>query len=339
MATNIGFDDGHPYAEEGANEGAVVQDGTRFAVVNKGEETGPPLTVKIDNGVYVETPEATLTPFPDMSPVPRVLIDVPVAAFPSGSVTVSLTRTAEGRTFDVRGGQRLPASSPAIVTDPEAPFGVVSSYTILGHDADGNIVGSWPVGDVTLEFDGTVIQQPLDPRLSVQVERMWETGTVLNRPTPFESAYPQGHVLPGLVGLGPRRGLQGVEWNVVTANHADADMLQATLGTYDTPQLPIWLIRTPVDHVNPTRVQRVPRVFFCSVSLTELDTYRLTDTSLVHFAAVTTEVRPPAAGITAAVLTHSDMKVFFSTHTEVKNQYATHSDVKRDTSLIGAADA
>ncbi|UTT53815.1 hypothetical protein [Microbacterium maritypicum] len=59
----------------------------------------------------------------------------------------------------------------------------------------------------------------------------------------------------------------------------------------------------------------------------------------VQFSAVVTETRPPAANISAAVLTHSDMKVFFATHTQVKARYATHSDIKRDTSLIGAADA
>jgi len=273
-----------------------------------------------------------LKPMPDMTPVPRILVDVTPDQFPAGAVTVSLTRTAEGRTFDVRGGVRLPAGFPAVVTDAEAPFGVESSYTVVGYDVDGNVVGSWPVGSVTLEFDGVVVQQPLDPRLSVVVERLWETGRSLVRSTPFSLAYPQGRVLPGLVGLGPRRGLEGVEWELVTADAADADKLQATLGTYDAPQLPIWLIRTPPD-------MRVPRVFFCSVALTELDTLRLTSSPGVHFRAVTTEVRPPAVGVTAAVLTHSDMKVFFSTHSQVKAQYATHSDIKRDTSLIGAADA
>lgn len=276
---------------------------------------------------------STLTPFLDMAPVPRVLIDVPVVEFPAGSVTVSFTRTAEGMTFDVRGGQKLPAGSPAVVLDPEPPFGVESQYTVLGFDASGDMVGSWPVGSVTVDFDGTVIQQPLDPRLSVLIERMWETGRQLVRPTPFALSYPQGHELPGLVGLGPRRGFEDVEWELLATSRDDADALQSTLGHRSDPQLPVWLVRTPPD-------QRIPRVFFCAVSsLVELDTYRFSDQGEVHFKAVTTETRPPSAGISGAVLTHSDMKVFFSTHTEVKAQYATHSDVKRDMSLIGAADA
>lgn len=274
---------------------------------------------------------STLTPFADMAPVPRVLVDVPVAEFPAGSVTVSLTRTAEGRTFAVRGGQKLPAGSPVIVIDHEAPFGVVSAYTVVGYDSTGVVVGSLPVGQVTLVFNGTVIQQPLDPRLGVLVERMWETGRALKRPTPFDLSYPQGRVLAGFVGVGPRRGLESVEWELLAASQDDANRLQETLGTYETRQLPVWLVRTPAD-------QRIPRVFFCSVVLTELDTYRFTDAG-VHFTAVTTEVSPPAVGVTAAVLTHSDMKVFFATHTQVKARYGSHSDVKRDTSLVGAADA
>lgn len=334
MATNVGFDDGHPYAEEGADEGVVVQDGSRHVVVLKGEETSQPLGVTIAWGVVsVEVPAATLTPFPDMGPVPRVLVDVPTLAFPSGSVTVSLTRTAEGRTFDVRGGQKLPASSPVIVVDAEAPFGVESSYTVMGYDVDGAVVGSWPVGTVTLEYEGTVIQQPLDPRLSVEVVRLAGMGVETRRPTPGELVYPQGRVLPGLVGLGPRRGVTGMGVEVLVDSHEDADALQATLGTYDTPQLPVWLVRTPPD-------QRFPRVFFCHVpELVEVPIFGASDPGLVRFQATVTEVTPPAAGITAAALTHSDMKVFFSTHTEVKAQYGTHSDIKRDTSLIGAADA
>lgn len=276
---------------------------------------------------------SSLTPFADMAPVPRVLVDVPVSEFPEGSVSVSLTRTAEGRTFAVRGGQRLPVSSPAIVLDPEAPFGVESSYTVMGYGADGVVVGSWPLGAITLDFSGTVIQQPLDPRLSVEVVRLSEMARETQRMTPGETAYPQGRVLPGLVGLGPRRGIQGMTVDVLVDTDEAADALQETLGTYETRQLPVWLVRTPPG-------QRFPRVFFCHVpDLVEIPVFGAADPGLVRFTANVTEVRPPAAGISAAVLTHSDMKVFFATHTEVKAQYATHSDIKRDTSLIGASDA
>lgn len=276
---------------------------------------------------------STLTPLPDMGPVPRVLVDVPVVEFPAGSVTVSLKRTCEGRTMDVRGGQRLPATSPMIVVDTEAAFNIPSEYTAFGYDSLGNVVGSWPVGSVVLEFDGTVVQQPLDPRLSVQVRRMLSTASEISRETPGELVYAQGRVLPGLVGLGPRRGVQGVTLDLFVSTHLDADALQETLGTWDTPQLPIWLVRTPPG-------QRIPRVFFCHVPrLTEVSINGHIGMEYVQLSADVTEIAPPAAGIAATAVTHSDVKVFFSTHTEVKAQYATHSDIKRDTSLIGAADA
>lgn len=276
---------------------------------------------------------STLTPFPDMAPVPRVLVDVPVAEFPAGSVTVSLTRTSEGRTMQVRGGQRLPATSPAIVIDAEAGFGIESAYTVLGHDASGAIIGSWPIGSAVLEFDQVVIQQPLDPRLAVVVAKLSGTGAELVRETPGEPAWPQGSALPGVIALGPRRGLDGVELELMVDSHEAADILQASLGTYERRQLPIWLIRTP-----PGR--RLPAVFFCHVPrLREKDELIQLGLTRVLYSAVVTETKPPAAGITAAVLTHSDMKVFFATHTQVNAAYATHSDVKRDMSLIGAASA
>ena len=332
MATNIGFDDGHPYAEDGADEGVVVRDGSRLAVALKGEGAGQPLSVTLtEDGVEVEPYEATLTPFPDMAPVPRVLVDVPVVLFPVGSVTVSLERTAEGRTFAVRGGARKPVSAPLIVIDLEAPFGVVSSYTVVGYDAAGGIVGSWPVGVVTLDYEGTVIQQPLDPRLSAIVDRLSATGVELVRSTPGSVVYPQASVLPSVIGLGPRRGLQGVALSVVAESEEQADRLQETLGTYDTPQLPIWLVRTPPG-------QRIPRVFFCHVpELVEVDTYRYTGTGWVQFDATVTEVRPPAVSITAAVLTYSDIATRYSTYSGLGAVYATYSDIARDTSLVGAA--
>lgn len=118
---------------------------------------------------------------------------------------------------------------------------------------------------------------------------------------------------------------------IKVANSADADMLQAALGTIERSQLPVLLIRTPPG-------QRMPRILFCHVpELTELDDSTWTDA--VRFEATVTETKPPAAGITAVAVTHSDMKVFFSTHTQVKANYATHSDIKRDTSLIGASNA
>ncbi|MFK4760294.1 hypothetical protein ACI3KS_05100 [Microbacterium sp. ZW T5_45] len=274
---------------------------------------------------------STLTPFTDMDPVPRVLIDVPVSEFPAGSVTVSLTRTADGRTMDVRGGQRMPSGSPVVVLDPEPAFGVPNVYTLIGRDAGGVVVGSWPLGSVVVAFDGVVIQQPLDTRLAVRVTRLAGTARELIRETPGELVYPQGQSLPGLVGLGPRRGLRDVALALKVASGADADMLQATLGTYDTRQLPIWLVRTPPG-------QRLPRILFCRVgSLRELDDSWWT--GAVRFTAVVTEVTPPAPGIAGVALTYSDVKVFYSTYSAVKARYATYSDVKRDTSLIGAADA
>lgn len=276
---------------------------------------------------------SSLTPLSDMGPVPRVLIDIPATEFPAGAVTVSLQRTCEGRTMDVVGGQRLPASSSMIVVDPEAGFWVESSYTILGHDASGAVVGSLPAGATMIEFDGVVVQQPLDPRLSVQVRRIVSTAADISRETPSELLYPQGASLPGLVGMGPRRGVQDVTLDLFVSTHADGDALQATLGTYEQRQLPVWLVRTPPG-------QRIPRIFFCHVpQLNEISINGHIGKEYLQFSAKVTEVRPPARNVSTIGLTHSDMKALFTTHTEVKAQYATHSDIKRDTSLIGAGDA
>ncbi len=272
-----------------------------------------------------------LTPLPDMAPVPRVLIDAPMSLFPAGAATVSFTRTSEGVTHDVRGGQRLPATVPAIVTDPEPGFGVVSTYTVVGRNSAGDVIGTFPVGTVTLEYSKVVIQQPLDPRLAVEVERLAAPARTIRRSTPGELVYPEGQSRPGLVGLGPRRGVQDLTLEVRVQSNAAADMLQATLGTEDAPQLPVWLVRTPPG-------QRIPRVLFCHVpELVEQDVSWYSER--VVFAAEVTEVRPPAAGIAGSGLTYSDVGVFYSTYSALGAAYATYSDIARDTSLVGAANA
>lgn len=276
---------------------------------------------------------STLTPFADMAPVPRVLIDVPVSEFPAGSVTVSLRSTCAGRTMAVRGAQRLSATSPIIVVDPEPGFGVPTAYTVVGHDVAGEVVGTWPIGSVTVDFDGVVIQQPLDPRLSVQVVRVSGWAPTLTRRTPGQLVYPEGNSLPGLVGLGPRRGIEGSAIEVLVDSFEAADMLQQTLGTYETRQLPVWLVRTPPG-------DRMPRIFFCHVpALEEQAVSGSANPGDVLFRATVTEVRPPAVSVSAAVLTYSDVAVFFGTYSALGAAYATYSDIKRDTSLIGAADA
>ena len=276
---------------------------------------------------------SVLTPFTDMNPVPRVLVDVPVSEFPAGSVTVSLQSTVDGRTIDVRGGQRKPASSPLIVLDPEPGFMVPTSYTLFGFDAAGKVVGSRPVGSVTVLFSGTVIQQPLDPRLSAQVELLRGTASELSRSTPGGAVYPQGRVLPGMVGLGPRRGLQGIPLLLDTLTDDAAVALDATLGTYDTPQLPVWLVRTVPDG-------HLPRRLFCHVpELVKHDTFLGLTPGRARFSTVVTEIKPPAAGIAATGLTYADVAVFFSTYSALGAAYATYSDIKRDTSLVGAADS
>ncbi|WP_236610975.1 hypothetical protein [Microbacterium sp. UCD-TDU] len=234
--------------------------------------------------------------------------------------------------MEVRGGKRLPVTSPIILVDPEPGFGVANAYTIIGRNSTGDVVGSWPIGSVVVNCDRVVIQQPLDPQLAVEVKRLAGMAATLTRETPGSLVYPQGEGLPGFVGLGPRQGLKDVPLLIRVESTADADMLQRTLGTYgDDRQLPIWLVRTPPG-------QRLPRIFFCRVrELEELDSSWWSDR--VQFRTSVTEVRPPAVSVSGIALTHSDMKVFFATHTQVKARYATHSDIKRDTSLIGAADA
>lgn len=274
---------------------------------------------------------SSLTPFPDMGPVPRVEMVVDPADLITDTVTVTLRRRAEDRYFDVRGAVARPAASTIVAFDYEAPFQIESVYEGLCYDEDGVYMGAAQLDATTLNFSETVIQQPFDPKLSVVVKRLAATAAVVSRPSPGDLVYVEGDGLPRLVGLGPRRGVTDTTLDLLVDGHANADKLQATLGTYERPQLQVWLVRTPPP-------MRLPRVFFCAVpQLDELEVNNRFGGSLVRFGAGVTEVRPPAPGLSPAVLRYSDVGAVFADYSDVGAVYTLYSDIARDQALVGAA--
>lgn len=274
---------------------------------------------------------SSLTPYADMGPVPRVEVVVDPADLIASTDTVTFRRRAEGRTFFVRGGVSRPAATTVVAMDYEAPFHTESVYEAMCFDAAGVYMGTSQLDSVTLEYDGTVIQQPMNPKLSVEVKRLIATAANIARPTPGELVYTENQGLGKLIGLGPRRGVVDLELDLLVSSHEAADALQATLGTYEVPQLQVWLVRTPPP-------MRIPRVLFCSVpQLNELEVNNHLGLSDVRFGATVAEVLPPAPGLSPAVLRYPDVGAVFADYSDVGAVYTLYSDIARDQSLVGAA--
>lgn len=273
---------------------------------------------------------SSLTPLPTMGPVPRIEVVVEPSDLITDTVTATIRRRHEGRTFEVRGGVRKSAESTLVVMDFEAPFNTQALFEAACYDEAGVYMGAVQLDTATLNYNGTVIQHPFDPRVSVEVRRLSGFAENVTYGSTGELVYPDAPGLGNLVGFGGGRGVTGLPVDILVDGYDDADMLQATLGTYETPRLKVWLVRTPPP-------MRIPRVLFCWVpDLTEKDMDVRNGGSLVRFQATLTEIEPPAPGLSPAVLRHSDVKALFSTHSQVEAAYTLHSDIKRDQSLVGA---
>ena len=194
--------------------------------------------------------------------------------------------------------------------------------------------GSTPLGRVAIGSStigwtgGTVIQQPLDPSLAVKVQLNWGTAPELTRATPGGLVFSSGEATPDYVGFGPRRSLQGVPVAFEVAD-ADLETLHATLGTYETPQLPIWLIRSTAG--------RWPSVFFCHVPfLSEVDRSGYGG-DVLGFTTTVDEVNPPAPALVIATLSYADLDAGYASYTARDAAYASYDAQDRDYSLAGLA--
>lgn len=269
-----------------------------------------------------------LTPRPNMNPVPRVEISFGAADLPAGTTRVTVWRVANDREFKVRDGiDRVMVSAISLIdVEPDLIGSVVyeaecwSPTSRLGRVSLGTTAVGWT--------GGTVIQQPLDPSLSVEVQLNWGTANELARSTPGGLVFPSGAITPDYVGFGPRRSLQGVKVSLEVAP-ADRKVLQASLGTYSVQQLPIWLIRS-------TDV-RWPAVFFCHVpALVEVDRSGYGGDVLGYETAVD-EVSPPAPALVVSLLSYEDLDVSYASYTAMDAAYASYDERDRDYTLAGAA--
>lgn len=275
----------------------------------------------------------TLVPRGDMMPVPRVEISVGVADVPAGTNRVTIWRVSEGRTMKVRDGVDRTMVSSVSLVDVEPGRGVVSAYEAecwngsirVGRIALGSVIVPW-IGDTKT----VLLQQPLDPNLSLEVFNLAGSWPSLTQSAPGEGVYTDGGTLPTFVGFGPRRGFEDVSIDFGVSSRADAVKLRATLGTDEQPQLPIWLIRGGDSFL--------PRVFFCMVkTLVEVDINNRMERGWSRFQATVTECKPPAPALLVSLLSYNDLDAAYASYTARDAAYASYDEQDRDYSLAGLA--
>lgn len=280
-------------------------------------------------GVSDTTP--SVVALPDFDPVPRV--QVTFASLHPLAATITVERFSDDRTWRVRGAIRVYALGGFGVLDFEAPNGVPSTYRAEQFTTAGVSLGYTDAATVTLEWEGNCLHQPLDPSKNSRADFRDSATKALVRATPGSAVHPQGARLPRYMGSGERRGLSGVNLDVVTDTLVDADGLNSIWGSYSEPQLPVVCFRSPP----PTRI---PRTLFAWIPepVEEEQTLHLSG-EMIFWSLSGTEVQPPAEGLVVPLLTYDDLDAAYATYDERDAAYATYLEMDTDYSLAGTSDA
>lgn len=254
-------------------------------------------------------------------------VEVFPLTFLPGTERFSVERVSEGRTWPVRGGLNI--TTGRAVLDFEIPFCVPVTYRVECFGADGTSLGYGEQASTTLWETRTIVHQPLDPQLWVSVKELAGTAETIVRPFDSELVKIEGSGIPRAIGAG-KRGVDSMPYTMMVETAAEADVIQAMLGTEEKPQFPVLCIRTPPP-------MRIPRTFFAHVP--ELPERWISPGSeeLFSYSFNATEVEPPFAGLATPLLTYYDLDAAFGSYALMDAAFSSYTDRDRAYYLAGTA--
>jgi len=264
----------------------------------------------VSSAVYSSNAPRALVTFTDILPA---------------ATRVTIFRTADGRTEEVRGGTDLAAATP-FAMDYEVAPGVMNTWRAQMWAADGSDLGFTEQVALQVPDEGTWLQQPLAPQTAIRVRLALETGAKVRKPTPAEIIHPEGASVGTMIG-GQRRGITGMVVKLY-AEYADLAKVDAMFGSYTEDYPAVLLLRTPPP-------LRLPRVFFMGIP--DPEEFRHGLYALSGFTMEATEVAPPYPGLVLASLRRKDIDAAYATRAARAAAYATRLQRDQDYSLAGLA--
>jgi hypothetical protein len=257
-------------------------------------------------------------------------VEVLFNSFAVGTQTVTVFRLADGREYKVRDAIAAATAGSLTRLDYELPPMIPVTYRAQMFDADGLPLGFTDTATVTVNNTDTWVHNPLDPSTSIRVRFTDEAASVLRRPTPGETFWPEGRTV-GVLISGQRQGLRGVNLSFTTETFADADKFQAMLGAYDSRTVPVLCFRTPPP-------MRIPRPLFAAVDdAGELDVAVPYGFEELDWAIAADEVAPPTPALVVPLLTNADLNAFYATNAALNSDNLTGLAVNRRYDLAGTA--
>lgn len=171
---------------------------------------------------------SSVTPFDDMDPSPRVVIDVDDADLDFWTRSVTVWQISKWGQVAVRNAVQRSAAGGLVVTDYEVPPGVPVTYRVEQFDPAGASLGFVLslVTQVNIPDGMVVLQDPLRPANAVMVVGKPDLGEELRRSRPTR-VYVAGNRSIALSGM--RSHLMDVNLHCQTHELTDVDRLDEVL--------------------------------------------------------------------------------------------------------------
>lgn len=271
--------------------------------------------------------------YPSLVPVPHT--EMTIFDLDDRTITITVYRTAKGRTMPVRGQIGVYAVGGVNVTDWEAPFGVPLTYQAQQFDADGTKLGYTRPFTTQLDVDGTWVHNVFNPASAVPVTPAGTAFSSLKRSIPGDLYWASGSGVATAIS-GQRRGLEDVDVSFLTFDLPTADKVDLMFGDpYASPSVPpVLCIRT-----GAKQRSRLPQPFFAYIpDPTQVPLDLANGGELIRWECAATEVAPPAAALVTSVLTYDDIDGAYATYAAMDAAYSTYLERDRDYSLVGRGD-
>lgn len=274
-----------------------------------------------------------LTPYSDMSPVPRIHMRLDGLNATADRVTVA--EVGPGGERVVRGGYRVPATSVIVLDDFLAPLNRPVRYRVQQLDAAGGVLAEDEYTSAQIIYHGTVVQHIIDPYRSTEARLLVGSEDKLEWEHDGSMVRPGNARMPTWVGSG-RWPLQGIPLKLGTDTAEQEAAMRMVLGidlVGDEDSLPIIALRTS----HPVRFPQPLQAVVKAPSARGLDW--ISGGSLTHWTMTADEVRPPGAALVRAAITWADLMASAPTWASVASSYPTWADVMTDYSLAGLSNA
>lgn len=243
---------------------------------------------------------STATAYDDMSPSPRVTLDIDPADLDPATDSVTILQLSKWGEVAVRDAKNRPLLGGVVVDDYELPPGIPVSYKVHQYDVSGASLGYALnlSAQVNLPRAHIVIQDPLAPANAVLIrpEFLFADALRKTRPTKIYQAGGRTFAMSGIVSA-----LQQVTLRAFTETEEDRDTLAAIL------EQSTILVRTSPE-------MRLPGSFYATVSdipMIPVDAREGGDWDL--WDLVGNQVTRPELGIVTAVYSYDLFKAYLDT--------------------------